>query len=200
MLYPVAMRGKDPETGEFLSPSRSQQRREALEVLELARQLSLLTPQQLSKLPVPDRLVPHIDETRRITSHVAHKRQLQYLAKQMRREDDETLEALRDALDANGQAGRVEAALLHRAEAWRERLIADGDAALAEFLAEYPHADRQHLRQLARNAHEEKLKNKPPHAYRELFRELRELFETQADDGDEQGDAVGFDDADSDET
>ena len=196
------MRGKDPETGEFLSPSRSQQRREALEVLELARQLSLLTPQQVSKLPVPDRLVPHIDETRRITSHVAHKRQLQYLAKQMRREDDETLEAIRDALDANGQAGRVEAALLHRAEAWRERLIADGDAALAEFLAEYSHADRQHLRQLARNAHEERLKNKPPHAYRELFRELRELFETQADDGDDQGDAPDFDaaDADADET
>lgn len=196
------MRGKDPETGDFLSPSRSQQRREALEVLELARQLSLLTPQQLSKLPLPDRLVPHIGETRRITSHVAHKRQLQYLAKQMRREDDATLEAIRDALDANGQAGRVEAALLHRAEAWRERLIADGDAALAEFLAEYPHADRQHLRQLARNAHEERLKNKPPHAYRELFRELRDLFETQADDGDDQGDEAGFDgdDADADET
>jgi len=177
------MRGKDPESGEFFSPSRSQQRREALEVLELARQLSALTPQQLGRLPVPGHLVPHIDETRRITSHVAHKRQLQYLAKQMRREDDETLEAIRDALDANGQAGRVEAALLHRAEAWRERLIADGDAALAEFLAEYPHADRQHLRQLARNAHDEKLRNKPPHAYRELFRELRELFaEPGADD------------------
>lgn len=189
------MRGKDPETGDFLSPSRSQQRREALEVLELARQLSLLTPQQLSKLPIPDRLMPHIDETRRITSHVAHKRQLQYLAKQMRREDDDALEGIRDALDANGQAGRVEAALLHRAEAWRERLIADGDAALAEFLAEYPQADRQHLRQLARNAHEEKLKNKPPHAYRELFRELRELFAAQTDDGDH-GDDAAADDGD----
>ena len=41
-------------------------------------------------------------------------------------------------------------------------------------LAEYPQADRQHLRQLARNAREEKLRNKPPHAYRELFRELRD--------------------------
>jgi ribosome-associated protein len=170
------MRGKDPETGDFLSPSRSQQRREALEVLELAKQLSELTPQQLTRLPVPDTLLPHIAETRRITSHVAHKRQLQYLAKQMRREDDETLEAIRDALDVNGHAARVEAAMLHRAEAWRERLMTDGDAALGELLTEYPLADRQHLRQLARNAHEEKLKNKPPHAYRELFRELRELF------------------------
>ena len=179
------MRGKDPETGEFLSPSRSQQRREALEVLELARQLSEMTPQQVARLPVPDNLIPHIDETRRITSHVAHKRQLQFLAKQMRREDDDTLEAIRDALDANGTAARVEAAQLHRAESWRDRLMADGDAALAALLDEYPHADRQHLRQLARNAHDERLKNKPPHAFRELFRELRELFAQSEPAGDE---------------
>ena len=186
------MRGKDPETGEFLSPSRSQQRREALEVLELARQLSEMTPQQVARLPVPDNLIPHIDETRRITSHVAHKRQLQFLAKQMRREDDETLEAIRDALDVNGTAARVEAALLHRAESWRERLMADGDAALAALLDEYPHADRQHLRQLARNAHDERLKNKPPHAFRELFRELRELF-AESHDGNADGDGEGDD-------
>lgn len=189
------MRGKDPETGEFLSPSRSQQRREALEVLDLARQLSEMTAQQVSKLPVPERLVPHIDETRRITSHGAHKRQLQFLAKQMRREDDETLDAIRDALDVNGQAARVEAAMLHRAEAWRERLMADGDAALTELLDAYPTADRQHLRQLARNAHDERLKNKPPHAFRELFRELRELFaESHDGDGEREGDGEGDDD------
>lgn len=193
------MRGKDPETGEFLSPSRSQQRREALEVLELARQLSELTPQQLSRLPVPDGLLPHIAETRRITSHVAHKRQLQYLAKQMRREDDATLEAIRDALDVNGNAARVEAAMLHRAESWRERLIADGDAALGELLADYPQADRQHLRQLARNAHEEKLRNKPPHAYRELFRELRELFAEHPHDGDDSDGTDAGDDRPNDE-
>ncbi len=184
MHYPVAMRGKDFETGEFLSPSRSQQRREALEVLELARQLSELTAQQIARLPVPERLVPHIDETRRIPSHGAHKRQLQFLAKQMRREDDETLEAIRDALDSSGESARLETAMLHRAEAWRDRLMADGDAALTELLDEYPNADRQHLRQLARNAHEEKLRNKPPHAFRELFRELRELLKSpDTDDG-----------------
>jgi ribosome-associated protein len=181
------MRGKDSETGEFLSPSRSQQRREALEVLELARRLSEMTPQQISHLPVPERLLSHIDDTRRITSHVAHKRQLQYLAKQMRREDDETLEAIRDALDANGHAAREEAAMLHRAEQWRDRLIANGDSALTELLDTYPHADRQHLRQLARNAHEERLRNKPPHAYRELFRELRELLQPAGIENDESG-------------
>lgn len=155
-------------------------------MLELARQLSGMTPQQVARLPVPEHLLPHIDETRRITSHIAHKRQLQFLAKQMRKEDDEVLEAIRDALDVHGDAARVEAAQLHRAEGWRDRLINDGDAALAELLDAYPRADRQHLRQLARNAHEERLKNKPPHAYRELFRELRELLAQPegTDDGD----------------
>ena len=35
--------------------------------------------------------LPHIRECKRITAQIAHKRQLQYLAKQMRREDDEVL-------------------------------------------------------------------------------------------------------------
>ncbi|MDH5835694.1 ribosome biogenesis factor YjgA [Luteimonas kalidii] len=176
------MRGKDEDTGEFLAPSRSQQRREALDVLALAAQLSELEPGRLAKLPVPEHLLPHIAETRRITSHIARKRQLAFLAKQMRREDDEVLDAIRDALDAGGEAARQETARLHRAERWRERLLDDGDEALAELLAEFPQADRQQLRQLTRNAIEERARNKPPKAYRELFREIRDLLAAGADD------------------
>lgn len=170
------MRGKDEQTGEFLSPSRSQQRRDALDVLALAGQLATLEPGRLAKLPVPERLLPHIAEARRITSHIARKRQLAFLAKQMRREDDEALDAIRDALDAGGEAAKQETALLHRAERWRERLLAEGDDALAELLAEFPQADRQQLRQLVRNAVEERKRNRPPKAYRELFREVRDLL------------------------
>jgi len=171
------MRGRDEDSGEFLGPSRSEQRRAALDVLALANQLSALSPVQLARLPVPEALLPHIAEARRITQHVAHKRQVAFLAKQMRREDDAALDAIRDALDAGGEAARREAALLHRAEAWRERLLAEGDAALAELLDAHPGADRQSLRQLARNAAEERARNKPPRAYRELFRAIRDALE-----------------------
>lgn len=170
------MRGRDPETGEFYGPSRSQQREGALEIRSLAEQLVALPAAQLARLPIPEDLMPHIVETQRITSHIAHKRQLQFLAKQMRREDDAVLEAIRDAMDVDGDAARRETARLHRAEQWRDRLLADGDAALTDLLVEYPGADRQRLRQLARNAVDERAKNKPPHAFRELFRELRDLF------------------------
>ena len=170
------MRGRDPETGEYLAPSRSEQRRAALEVLDLGAQLVALSEAQLAKLPIPESLLPHIRECKRITSHIAHKRQLQFLAKQMRREDDETLEAIRDALGEKGEAARRDVAAMHRVEAWREKLIDGGDAALAELLDEHPQADRQHLRQLVRNAIEERNRNKPPRAFRELYHALRELL------------------------
>lgn len=177
------MRGRD-ENDEFLGPSRSQQRRDALDVLALAEKLATLSDAQLERLPIPEGLLPHIVETRRITAHVARKRQTAFLAKQMRREDDEALDAIRDALDAGGEAGRRETALLHRAEAWRERLLAEGDAALAELLDAHPGADRQSLRQLLRNAGEERARNRPPRAYRELFRAVRDLLEADPPEGD----------------
>lgn len=170
------MRGIDEETGEFRGPSRSQRRREALDVLGLAEQLAGLSEAELARLPVPEALLPHIAQARRITSHIARKRELAYLAKQMRREDEEALDALRDALDASGETARREIAAMHRAEDWRERLIAKGDPALAELLAGYPDADRQALRQLVRNAAAERAKGKPPRAQRELFRMVRTLL------------------------
>jgi len=176
MAYPVAMRGRDENTGEFLGPSRSQQRREALDILELGERLVALTAAQLARLPVPDELLPHIRETQRITSHGARKRQLAFLAKQMRRQDDAALDAIRDALGKDGEAARRETAAMHRVEALRDSLLGDdGDAAMTALLGEFAGADRQKLRQLVRNTHEERKRNKPPHAFRELYRELREL-------------------------
>ena len=175
------MRGRDEETGEFLDISRSENRRQALEVLALGEKLVSLTPAQLAKLPIPEDLMPHIEYTKRITSHGARKRQLAFLAKHMRRETDATLQAIRDVLDVSSDVSRREVAQLHRVELWRDRLIAGGDAALAELLEIVPDADRQQLRTLVRNAIAEKAKNKPPRAYREIFQVLRELMLGQSE-------------------
>ena len=111
MIRNEAMRGSDDETGEFLSPSRSQQRREALDVLALGEKLVALTEAQLAKLPMPEDLLPHIRETRSASPRTSRTSgSWQFLAKQMRREDDETLDAIRDALDENGEAARREVA------------------------------------------------------------------------------------------
>ncbi|WP_303749563.1 ribosome biogenesis factor YjgA [Stenotrophomonas pigmentata] len=199
------MRGRDQETGEFLGESRSQNRREALEVLALGETLVELTPAQLARLPIPEGLLEHIEYSKRITSHGARKRQLAFLAKQMRREEDETLDAIRNALDANSETSRREVAIMHRMERWRERLLAEGDVALGELLDEHPEADRQALRTLVRNALAEKAKNKPPRAFREIYQVLRELMlvpvlsaaaEVGGDDDDAADDVNGDDEQD----
>ena len=186
------MRGKDEDTGAFLAPSRSQQRREALDVLVLAQQLVALDPGRLAKLPIPDGVLEHVTDSQRVTSHIARKRQVAFLAKQLRRESDAVLEAIRDAMDAGGESARQETALLHRVEAWRARLLDEGDGALGELLATCPGADRQQLRQLVRNALEERRRDKPPHNQRELFRELRDLLQAgeSATGGEAPADAV----------
>lgn len=189
------MRGRDEETGEYLGPSRSEQRREALGVLELAEQLAGLSEAQLARVPVPESILPHIAETRRITSHIARKRQLAYLAKQMRKLDDDELQAMRDALDEKSESSRAQVAAMHRVEAWRTKLIDGGDEALAELLDLHPDADRQRLRQLVRNVIDERKRNKPPRAFRELFRELRGVMLGDADEGADADDVTG-DDAD----
>ncbi len=191
------MRGRDPETGEFLSPSRSQKRREALDVLALAERLVELPDGQLAAVALPDDLRELVRDSRRITAQIARKRQLQFLAKAMRREEDDVLDAIRGALDKGRDQSRRETAELHRLEAWRERLLEDGDEALAELLDEYPAADRQLLRQLVRNARLEREKQRPPRAFRELFRVLKALMAGEGEIVDaSENEASDFDDED----
>lgn len=176
----------DPDEG-WDGPSRSQRRREALAVFELAEKLVEQNDAQLARLVLDDELKALVRDSQRITQQIARKRQLQYLAKILRREDDATLDAIRQALDHAKADSRRDTAALHRIEAWRDRLVDEGDAALAEFLALHSAADRQHLRQLARNAKDERLRNKPPHAQRELFRALRDILDVPAHDSDQPG-------------
>lgn len=168
------MHDRDDLDDEFTGPSRSQLRRDALDIFKLAEALAALSDAQLARVPLDQDLRDEVLRTRAVTSHIARKRQTQFLAKQMRKLDDESVEAIRKALAHDRAAAHREAAELHRTEAWRERLLEEGDDALAEFVAAHPSADRQRLRQLVRNAVAERKANKPPHAYRELFRVLRE--------------------------
>lgn len=162
-------------------PSRSQQRREALDVLRIAESLAAMTDSQLAPIALDDDLLAEICRTRAITSHVARKRQLHFLAKQLRR-DEQATDKVRAALELQQHQARRLHADLHRVEAWRDRLIAEGDDSLAELLAAHPDADRQHLRQLIRQARVDAKAGKPPRAARELFRILRELLSEETID------------------
>jgi ribosome-associated protein len=167
---------------EDFGPSRSELRRNALDMLKLAGQLMDLPPSRIPKLKLPEDIVDEIGRTRKITAHIARKRQLAYLAKQMRRHGDEAFVDARAALGEDRDRQRQEAAHMHRLEAKREKLLTGGDEALGALFDEYPDLDRQHLRSLVRQARAEREANKPLHAFRELYRIIKELEASSAED------------------
>lgn len=156
-------------------PSRSMERRDALDVLALAKELVALAPRALDRVPLSDALREQVIEAQRITANIAHKRQVQFLAKQMRKREEE-LPAIRSALAAPKLEQQRAAAALHRIEQWRDRLVHEGDDAINELLAALPGADRQQLRQLVRQAKAEAAANKPPASARSLFRAIQAAY------------------------
>jgi ribosome-associated protein len=154
-------------------PTRTQQRRDALAVLALATQLMELPPSKLARAELPEDVLREIDNLRRITSHIARKRQLGFLAKVMRRHDDEAFDAAKALLGENRDQQRKETAAMHRLEALREKLLENEDA-LQALIDQHPGIDRQHVRSLIRQARIERDGNKAPRAYRELFQLLKQ--------------------------
>jgi ribosome-associated protein len=150
--------------------SKTQQKRATLELRALGAALVELPQAQLASIELPPTLAAAIAEARRITQHGAKRRQLQYIGKLMRTIDAEPIREQLAAL--RGQSTQA-AARHRRLEDWRTRLLADDDA-LTAFAEEFPRADLQALRTAIRNARKEQSASKPPRAYRELFRLLRE--------------------------
>lgn len=64
----------------------------------------------------------------------------------------------------------------HMTERWRDRLLNDGNDAITELMDDYPHADRQQLRHLVRNAHKEAEQGGAPKASRLLYQYLKVLL------------------------
>lgn len=154
-------------------PSKSQRKREALALQALGERLVELRPAERARIPLPEPLEQAVVEARRIRQRGGRRRQLQFIGRLMREIDAAPIVAALEELDARGRAAAAEH---QRAEQWRSRLLEEGDTALAALLDEHPQADRQHLRQLMRQAQQEHAVGKPPRAERQLFRALRALL------------------------
>jgi len=161
-----------PANDEIPEISKSQRKREAHALLDLARQLVSMPQSRLKRLPLDQDLRDEVDFARSIRPHGARKRQLMTVAKKLRNGDTE---ALLDAVNNIDEKNRQMIVRHHHVEAWRDRLIEGDDKALSELLEHGQGANVQILRQLIRNAKKEAKINKPPAASRKLFKVLREM-------------------------
>ena len=122
-------------------------------------------------LELPERLVEAIREAHAITSWGARKRQLQYIGKLMR---DIDAEPIRQRLDARAHGRDEQTMRAHAVERLRESLLAEPDA-LDRLALAHPALDRARIATLIAQARIERAEGRAPHAYRELFRQLKSL-------------------------
>lgn len=150
--------------------SKTKRKKEMHDLQALGAALVALSAAHLARMRIPEELMLAVHEARRIGSHEARRRQLQYIGRLMRELDAEPIRAQLAAVHGGSAAER---ARHQRLEHWRARLLED-DAALTDFAREHPAGDLQQLRALIRNARREQAEGRPPRATRELFRVLRE--------------------------
>lgn len=155
-------------------PSKSELKRLMTQRQKLAEVLAALSSDALKTIPMDEAIKAAIAETNKIKSFEAIRRHKQYLGKLMRFLDDEELDTIQKRLDAIQGVSKAETAKLHHLESFRDRLIAN-DETFTKMIEQYPDMDIQNMRTLIRNARKEKETNKPPKAYREIFRVLKDM-------------------------
>lgn len=160
---------------EYERPSKSQRKREMTALQKTGEQLVNESADRIKRTPMPENLREAILECQRIRNHEGRRRQLQYIGKIMRSLDEEAIATINRTIESWRGLSKADTLLMHALENQREKLLAD-ERALTEFLHKYPQADIQQLRTLIRNVKKETAANKPPKAYREIYRLLKQIM------------------------
>ncbi|MEI2266012.1 ribosome biogenesis factor YjgA [Erwinia sp. CGal63] len=163
----------EEEDDEIIWVSKSEIKRDAEALKRLGAELVELSSNSLDRIPLDEDLRAAIELAQKIKKE-GRRRQLQLIGKMLRSRDEDPI---RQALDKLKNRHNQQVALFHKLEMLRDRLIEEGDDAMADVLQLYPDADRQQLRSMIRNAQKEKATSKPPKAARQIFQYLRELAE-----------------------
>lgn len=159
--------------------SRTELKRESTELQKLGEDLLALRADLMARLDLTEKLKDAVAEAKRISNFEGKRRQMQFIGKQMRLVDPAVLDTVRAALTEQHSGSAHENLVLHLAETWRERLIANEDA-FGEWISQCPDTDTQQLRALIRQARKdikpEKLGAAVRHgrAYRDIFQIVRE--------------------------
>lgn len=162
----------DWEQEEF--DSRSDIKRAAQAVTELAETVAQLSEDQIKRLQLPSTFTDAVLLYKQIGKGPALKRQKLYLGKLLR-DNESLIVEIKEKLAEIELKQKQQNAHFHKLEQWRDRLVLEGDPALHELLDVYPQVDRQQMRQWMRNAKREQDQNKPPKSAREIFKYLKSL-------------------------
>ena len=159
--------------------SRTDLKKESDELQALGESLLTLRLELFTKLQLTEKLHDAIVEAKRITNFEGKRRQMQFIGKLMRKQEPEKLEEIRATLKIQHSGSAQENLALHKAETWRNGLIAE-DEQFGKWIEVFPQTDSQQLRALIRQARKDITPEKPGalprhgRAYRDIFQLVRE--------------------------
>ena len=173
-LYEIDRLEREEENSHYKPvKSKISVKKDALEIVDFGRSLTMLSKEQLEKLPINDNLKNNIITTKNLQK-IALKRQTQFIGKLLRKTDnlDEIHKAYNVLVNKDKQANLM----FQRLENIRNNLLDPFkmNDTLDRLIQEFPDLDIQKLRQLIRNHYREIkkiLQNKP---LKEIFRLLKE--------------------------
>ena len=161
---------ESPET----TKSRSQIKREMILLQKTGERLVALSGDQIKAIKMPDNLRAAVMSAKKIKSHGAGKRQIQFIGSLMRKLDVKPID---DALYEIDRGRSIEDSDFHKIETWRDDLVRGIDTPIEEIVESFPEADRQKLRNLTRIARKEFNEGRPPKSSRALFKYIKKLAE-----------------------
>lgn len=113
---------------EYERPSKSEAKRQSLEVQKLGEELVEAPRERVKRVPMPEDVLDAILMCQTITNHEGRRRQMQFVGKKMRTLDEEEIAVIQRAIEGWKGASKADTAALHALERRRDKLLADDKA------------------------------------------------------------------------
>lgn len=163
---------KSTEATEASELSKTQLKKQAHSLQDLAREITQLPPKTRNSLDLSAEFIQAIEESKRITSHIAIKRHFQYMGKLLAKSDYQSIQQQLHQSEAKNANFQVRDQIISQ---WMEAFIED-EAKLNDYL--YQHYNQESLQELRALVRNYRKKPEPPHS-KKLFKALRQLDNQQ---------------------
>ncbi len=156
-------------TTEDESISKTQKKQMVHELQELAKTITDLPKKKVQQLELPATFLSAMEESKRITSHIARKRHFQYMGKILLKNDHQAIQAKLAQINNMDGHFQIRDAVINL---WIEQLP-EHETALFDYL--YQHQDHEVLSSLRQTLRNHRKKPEDANSRKKLFQALRSI-------------------------
>jgi len=155
--------------------SRTQKKKAAQALQKMGERLIHLSDAQFGALSLPKDLLEAVALARKISSHEARRRQMQYIGRLMREMDAAQVEEALERITSGEEENKRQFKLVER---WRDELVAGDEDRMEWLMEQFPAIEALELKRLVDAAQQKQSGANTKKAGRMLFRYLNRMAAT----------------------